>query len=207
MKEFYDFLKRNDLTPNGHYVLYCMVNNNSCDTVNYLHEQYKLCLNGYLTEVNDPVIGYTYKLTPRASQIVHESEVYICNLGLIKKVSKISYKDWEEKIKDYNELFPKGRKSGSTVSFRTNPKELYDKFKWFFTEYPEYDWETILRVTKKYVEQFEEGCDYTYMQTSKYFIKKDDKNRVTTSTLATMCYNMIEGNDESISSGFHYFGP
>ena len=45
------------------------------------------------------------------------------------------------------------------------------------------------------------------MQTSKYFIKKDDKNKVTTSTLSTHCYNIVEGNDEEISTGTYYFGP
>jgi hypothetical protein len=138
---------------------------------------------------------------------VHESEVYICNIKTIKKVSKVKFEDWEEKIKQYNELFPKGKKEGSSVSFRTNPKELYEKFKWFFQEYPEYDWDMVLNATEKYIKVFEEACDYTYMQTSKYFIKKDDKNKVTTSTLSTHCYNIAEGNNEDISTGTYYFGP
>jgi hypothetical protein len=65
----------------------------------------------------------------------------------------------------------------------------------------------VLTATEKYVKIFEESNDYTFMQTSKYFIKKDDKNRVTTSTLSTHCYNIVEGNDEEISSGTYYFGP
>ena len=207
MKEFYDFLNANELTPNAHYILYCMVYNLPITRVSYTSEQYKLSLNGYLTEnkSEDGIIFYT--ITPKATHVVHESEVYICNLKTIKKVSKISYGDWEEKIKEYNELFPKGKRAGSTMSYRTNPKELYDKFKWFFQEYPEYDWELVLKATTKYVQSFEESNDYTYMQSSKYFIKKDDKNRVTTSTLSTHCYNIVEGNDEEISTGTYYFGP
>jgi hypothetical protein len=45
------------------------------------------------------------------------------------------------------------------------------------------------------------------MQTSKYFIKKEDKSKSVTSTLATVCYDISEGNDTEISTGFHYFGP
>jgi len=206
MKEFFNFLKENDLTPNGHYVLYCMVNNLPIENVNYIYEQYKLFLSDYVSEEKDVVGNICYIPTKKAEHIVHESDVYICNLKVTKKVNKISFEDWEEKIKEYNEIFPKGKKSGS-IAFRTNPKELYDKFKWFFAEYPEYTWDNVITATKMYAQEFESSCDYTYMQTSKYFIKKDDKNKVTTSTLATVCYNIAEGNTDNISSGTYYFGP
>lgn len=52
MKEFFNFLKENDLTPNGHYVLYCMVNNLPIENVNYIYEQYKLFLSDYVSEEN-----------------------------------------------------------------------------------------------------------------------------------------------------------
>jgi hypothetical protein len=207
MKEFYDFLIKNELTPNAHYVLYCMVYNIPIVGIPYTLEQYKLSLNDYVNEhvAEDKTIFYT--ITAKAAHVIHESEVYICNIKTVKKVNKIDFKDWEDKIKQYNELFPKGKKEGSSISFRTNPKELYEKFKWFFQEYPEYDWDMVLAATEKYIKVFEEANDYTYMQTSKYFIKKDDKNRVTTSTLSTHCYNIAEGNDEEIASGTYYFGP
>ncbi len=207
MKEFYEFLTNNELTPNAHYILYCMVYNIPIKGVSYTSEQYKLSLAGFLTEHKSEDSGIFYTITSKATHVVHESEVYICNMKTIKKVSKVSYQDWEEKIKQYNELFPKGKKAGSTMSFRTNPKELYDKFKWFFQEYPEYDWNMVLTATEKYVTMFEESNDYTYMQTSKYFVKKDDKNKVTTSTLSTHCYNIVEGNDEEMTTGTYYFGP
>jgi hypothetical protein len=78
---------------------------------------------------------------------------------------------------------------------------------WFFETYPEYNWEMILDVTKKYVEITSEN-DVRYLQSSKYFIKKQDKNLEITSTLASLCWNVVEGNDEEVSAqGFHYFGP
>ena len=207
MKEFYNFLIKNELTPNAHYILYCMVYNIPIVGVSYTSEQYKLSLNDYVNEniAEDKTIFYT--ITAKATHVIHESEVYICNIKTVKKVNKVDFKDWEDKIKQYNELFPKGKKEGSSISFRTNPKELYEKFKWFFQEYPEYDWDMVLTATEKYIKVFEESNDYTYMQTSKYFIKKDDKNRVTTSTLSTHCYNIVEGNDEEMTTGTYYFGP
>jgi len=208
MKEFYEFLNNNELTPNAHYILYCMVYNLPIKGVSYTSEQYKLSLAGFLTEHRSEDSGMFYTITTKAAHVVHESEVYICNLKTVKKVNKVAYQDWEEKIKQYNEMFPKGKRPGSTTSYRTNPKELYDKFKWFFQEYPEYDWDLVLKATAKYVEVFDDSNDYTYMQSSKYFIKKDDKNRVTTSTLSTHCYNIVEGNDVDITAiGTYYFGP
>jgi hypothetical protein len=206
MKEFYQFLEDQGITPNGHYVLYCMNNSISVKGIPYTSEQYKLSIQGILDLHKDPTYGVYYTLTDKARHILHESEIYICNLKVVKKISKIAFGEWEEKIKEYNDIFPKGRKSGS-ISFRTNPKELYDKFKWFFAEYPEYNWDMVLEATRRYSKVFEDSCDYTYMQTSKYFIKKDDKNKVTTSTLATICYNIAEGNDEEVSNGTFYFGP
>ena len=61
--------------------------------------------------------------------------------------------------------------------------------------------------TKKYVKTFDEEGDYTYLQTAKYFIKKDDRNKNTTSTLGSICYMISEGEDFEIDKGHHYFGP
>lgn len=208
MREFYDFLKDNELTPNGHYVLYCMRYNLPMEGINYIVEQYKLSLSGYVKEEFDTIEKVKfYVLTKKAVHLVHESEVYICNIKQTKKISKVSFGEWEAYIKEYNELFPKGKKKDSSVSFRTNPKELYERFKWFFTEYPEYTWEDVIEATKKYLAIFDENFDYTYAQTSKYFIKKEDKSKTTTSTLATMLYNIKEGNDEDVNVGTYYFGP
>lgn len=207
MKEFFEFLHKYDISPNGHYILYHMVKDLPLEKINHMHEKHCLSLSGFLREVIDEDGSVFYVLTQKAIHFVHESEVYICNIPVVKAISKISYKDWEERIKEYNELFPKGKRKGTSLSFRTNPKDLYDRFKWFFTEYPEYDWDLVIEVTTKYVETFNTACDYTYMQSSKYFIKKEDKNKTVTSNLATLCYDNIEGSDEEVQTGTYYFGP
>ena len=67
-----------------------------------------------------------------------------------------------------------------------------NNFKWFFTEY-EYPWPIILRATKKYVTEFSD-VGYKYMRTSQFFIKKQDKNGVNTSDLASYCYLIETGH-------------
>ncbi len=120
---------------------------------------------------------------------------------LRKKPKKLTYDEIKDKLEEYNNFFPKIRKDGK-FSVRSNPKELVDKFDWFFNTYPEYDWEKVLAATKIYVDGFE--GDYTYIQLSKYFVKKEDKNRNVSSTLASICYDIDTG--VSSETGYHYFG-
>lgn len=205
MKELYDFLVKNKVSPNGLFVLHCT----HCsymypNYVNFNHEQYRLEITGHLRKENTGV-NIIYKVTEKGLHLLREAEHVLTKMKRAKKA--INLEDWEDNVVRYNEMFPKGKKEGSSVSFRTNPRELMDRFMWFFKEYPEYTWEHVFQATEKYVSTFDEATGFTYMQTSKYFIKKDDKSKTTTSTLATMCYNIVEGNDTEVSSGYHYFGP
>lgn len=207
MKELYDLLVINKVSPNGLFVLHCTFHNYMYPNyVNFHHEQYRLEVTGHLKK-EESKLGPVYQLTDKGLSLIREVEHLTGKQEKAKK-QKLSMDGWDEYIKQYNELFPKGRKEGSTMSFRCSPKELKERFIWFFKEYPEYTWEQVLDATRKYVNSFEQESEgFRYMQTSKYFLKKDDKNRTTTSNLATLCYNIAEGNDVEIDSGFHYFGP
>ena len=207
MKKLFEFLKDNSITPNGLYILHSIYNEYFLDRyINVQHERHRLALIGFLNQSikNDKV---TYTLTQKGLHIIRESEKLMLKVPKATKVSKIPFEDWKENIIKYNELFPKGKKQGSSISFRTNPKELFGRFKWFFIEYPEYGWEMIFKATKLYLKHYEDENDFTYTQVSKYFIKKDDKNKTTTSNLATMCYNIEQGNEDEIDNGSFYFGP
>lgn len=206
MRELYEYLAVNKVSPNGLFVLHSIHNNYTFQNyINSKTECYRLEMSGYLELKTEG----GYKLTMEGLSILREAEK---RAGMIakqkEKKSKIPFEEWKDKIEEYNNVFPKGRKEGTTISFRTPPKELYTRFIWFFAENPEYDWDLVMKATENYVKAFEEEGDYTYMQTSKYFIKKEDRNRLITSTLGSICYNIIEGNDEDIStSGHYYFGP
>jgi predicted transcriptional regulator len=206
MKKLFDLLYLNKVTPNGLLVLHATYNNYTYSSfVNFRHEQHRLELTGYLK--SETVDGTTvYKITDKGLHLIRESEKTV---GKIQKAKKknIPFSDWEDQIKIYNELFPAQKKPGTNYYFRTAPKELFSRFKWFFLEYPEYTWEDVFKATKKYVNHFVEANDYTYMQLNKYFIKKDDKNRSTTSAMATEIFNMKNSSDEEINTGTHYFGP
>jgi hypothetical protein len=212
MKEIFHFLAKEKVSPNGWFVLHCMRDNYMIvEYVNHRYEQYKLEQSGHL-EQNGSVIGH-YNITAKGFELLRKvDEIYVQAQGesprpKAVKQKKEKFEDWINNIIRYNELFPKGKKEGTSVSFRTAPKELYDKFVWFFSEYPEYTWDHVMEATKRYTEEFHKRMDYQYMQTSKYFIKKEDKNKTVTSTLATMCYNIAEGNDVEIDDGRYYFGP
>lgn len=205
MKDFYNHLVKNEVTPNGLFILHCLHKKYSyANYVNTMTELYRLEMHGFVVK-NQNDFGTMYNLTSKGLYFLKESEDMLVTQKRVKE-NKIPFEDWQENINAYNQMFPKGKKEGSSVSFRTSPKELHDKFKWFFAEYPDYNWDIVLKATAEYVKVFDETSDYRYMQTSKYFIKKDDKNKNTTSTLATMCYNIIEGNLNDVSDNYKYFG-
>lgn len=201
MKKFYDYLASQGLTPNGYYVLHATYNKYYHEKfVNIRTEQHRLAMTDFLYEKDD-----NYTLTDKAITTIKTAEKLL--VEVTKKIKKVPYGTWTDEINQFNNMFPKGKRDGSTIAYRTNPKELHERFCWFFETYPEYTWELVLNATKKYVEVCTEN-DVKYLQTSKYFIKKQDKNLEITSTLASLCWNIVEGNDEEISAqGFHYFGP
>lgn len=213
MRDYFNYLKMNNITPNGLFVLHAVKHDYMfINYINFKVEEYRLCLDGLLVEINedDPSINSSnikrYKLTSKGEIILKEAENIMYKMRKPSKKENVPFEEWEEYIDKYNALFPKGKKAGSTTSFRTIPKELHEVFGWFFKEYPQYTWEDVLTVTEKYINHFSENNDFTFMQTSKYLVKKQDKHKVITSNLATLCYNYKEGNDEEQSSGFYHFG-
>lgn len=100
-------------------------------------------------------------------------------------------------IKKYNELFP-SRKLPSGKLARVNINNLIPAFRWFVDNF-EYDWSTIMKATEKYVSEYAlKG--YKYMQTSQYFIRKQQSDRTWSSELANYCQLLTDGEDED----FHF---
>ena len=206
MKDLYDFLVTNNVSPNGLFVMHCIKHNYAYAKSNVATavEQQKLENHKYIV-VQTPGLNSVYKLTPKGENLLIEAENILTKMKRVKK--SVHLAEWEDNIKEYNDLFPMGKKEGSTLTFRTNPRELMERFIWFFKEYPEYTWDMVMQATRNYVKNFDESTGYTFMQTSKYFIKKEDRSKTINSTLADMCYNMSIGNDAEVESGYHYFGP
>ena len=75
----------------------------------------------------------------------------------------------------------------------TNVKALGESFRWFFETY-NHTWEQVQKATSMYVNEYRDA-EYMYMQTSQYFISKQDKHRVKHSTLADYCDMIRDGID------------
>jgi hypothetical protein len=183
MIRLFNLITDNDLSPNGLYMLICILEKKQPLHINKNLEMIRLeslglVKNGELTQEG-------FDKTSKLSDLN----------GLIKILNKqSSYKITEEdieKIKEYRELFPKGLLP-SGYPARVQIKELEKKFNWFFNNY-EYSWDVIITATKKYISQYKAN-DYTYMKTSGYFISKLEKNGIV-SSLASYCDMVVDGDD------------
>lgn len=138
---------------------------------------------GWITEDN--------KLTDKAQNFLANIESTFM-IKSKKQKKAVLGPEATEMIAQYREMFPKGNLP-SGVPGRVHVRELETKFAWFFTNY-NYDWETVLEATKRYIEEYEPKS-YMYMKNSAFFISKQDTNKVITSLLATYCDKILEGED------------
>ena len=183
MEEIFNKLLQAQITPNGLYVLYCIKNKVKCsDSVNFNIEVLRLKSGNYLTE--------SLELSGNSLKFIDEID------GYFKKSKKKTSKDlmgdsFQDNLKLYNEIFPKG-KLPSGVPARVNIKGLENAFRWFFENFS-YSWETVLKATEKYVDEYSMNR-YNYMRNSQYFVRKQNTDKTWDSTLATYC-DMIEADD------------
>ena len=183
MGEIFFEISQMGLTPNMFYVLYCMHNKIVPDkSVNTSLEVAKLLSGNYLTE--------SLELSGNSLKFIEEIDRYF------KKSKKKTSKDlmgdsFQDNLKLYNEIFPKG-KLPSGVPARVNIKGLENAFRWFFENFT-YSWETVLKATEKYVDEYSMNR-YNYMRNSQYFVRKQNTDKTWDSTLATYC-DMIDADD------------
>jgi|TARA_R110000772_G_scaffold176598_1_gene288266 hypothetical protein len=132
-----------------------------------------------------------YKLTPQAKSFIAHLDNYFIKA---KKKTDIQLmgKDFAEQINIYREVFPNKRLPSGKPA-RVNVKMLSESFRWFFETY-DYEWANVIKATKMYVNEYRDA-EYMYMQTSQYFICKQDKHRVKSSTLADYCDMIRDGID------------
>lgn len=138
---------------------------------------------GWITEDN--------KLTDKAHNFLNNIETTFMIKGKKQKKAVLG-PEASELIAQYREMFPKGNLP-SGVPGRVHVRELETKFAWFFTNY-NYDWETVLAATKKYIEEYEPK-NFMYMKNSAFFISKQDTSKVITSVLATYCDKILDGDE------------
>lgn len=107
------------------------------------------------------------------------------------------FKELAEKLK---ELFPKGKKAGTTYMWRDSTAVIARKLKTLVVKYDyEFTEEQALKATKAYVESF--NGDYTYMQLLKYFILKTMPDGEIRSDF--MSYIENEGHEDDIGKDWN----
>lgn len=107
------------------------------------------------------------------------------------------FKELAEKLK---EIFPKGKKAGTTYMWRDSTAVIARKLKTLVVKYDyQFTEEQAIKATKAYVESF--NGDYTYMQLLKYFILKTMPDGEIRSDF--MSYIENEGHEDDIGKDWN----
>ena len=185
MWELFKIIFNNKLTPNQAAILVAMKLKIALSKVPQTDKDTLLQLN-YLTLKDGK-----YELTAIAQTFIIHLDNYFIKA---KKKTDIQLmgKNFFEKINIYREIFP-NIKLPSGKPARVNIKMLSESFRWFFETY-DYTWDQVIEATKLYVNEFRDA-EYMYMQTSQYFICKQDKHKVKSSALADYCDIIRDGID------------
>jgi hypothetical protein len=190
MTEIFLKFAKEGITPNAYYILHCIKNKIVPNKfVNKELEKVKLLNGEWITE--------NLQITSKSIIFMEEIEGYFKKSK--KKTSTNLMGDlFLDNITTYNEIFP-NKKLTSGKYARVNPKTLENAFRWFFETY-DYNWETILKATEKYVDDYEIRR-YEYMRTSQYFIRKQNTDKTWDSDLATYC-DLVNNRPEEETNYF-----
>jgi len=185
MTEIFTRLIQEELTPNTYYVLHCI--------------KEKLVPHKFVNKELECKKLQTHLWLTEDLQLTSKSLIFMEEInGHFKRVKKktsqdLMGKDFVKNIEAYVNIFP-NKKLSSGKYARVNVKNLEAPFKWFFETY-DYDWETIITATERYVDEFSIRR-YEYMRTAQYFIRKQDIDKSFESDLATYCELIRNGEDE-----------
>jgi len=191
MKDIFNELIKNQLTPNQLYVLHCtkhkIVPNKF---INNSLESERLINSNWLTEEK--------LLTTKANVLLDSLDGYF-RKSKAETSSDLMGNKYIDNIKVYVNLFPEGKLPSGKYA-RTNPKNLESAFRWFFKTY-DYDWETVVKATKVYLDEYERN-NWKYMRTSQYFIRKQNPDKSFESDLANYCEVYLKGDYNNSNNHF-----
>jgi hypothetical protein len=155
-------------------------------------KNYGIIVNAYITgDIPKIIQGSDGKMSSKLIKLVESMDVFF---QPVKKQNPIELmgEDYLNKIKEYVEIFPT-KKLPNNKYARTDVKNLQTNFEWFFKQYS-YSWNTILKATELYVEEYRK-TNYLYMRTSFYFIRKAEQDKQVSSDLANYCDRIINSDD------------
>ena len=185
MEEIFNRLIKEDLSPNTYYVLHCIKEKIVPNQfVNAALESKRLQKDNW---INDDL-----QLTAKSHIFMEEINSFFRKSK--KKTSRdLMGDEFSQKILEYVNIFP-NKKLSSGKYARVNPKNLESTFRWFFETY-DYDWETIISATERYVDEYSLK-NYEFMRTAQYFVRKQNTDKTWDSELATYCDLIENGYDE-----------
>ena len=135
-----------------------------CDDIPGLLE--RLSNKGYIKK-NDDLFGKGYQ--------INEAFLDRVRAALLSNDPDVPKEDVLDNLASkLMELYPRGKKAGTTSYWRGNKKEIREKLQKFYKLYGnKFTDEQIIEATRKYVASF--NGNYSYMRVLKYFIIKDEK--------------------------------
>ncbi len=132
-------------------------------------ETYKSLIDkGLITKANGTMqsLNRKFSVTDKgislANELLADSEENITN----------SIDSIEELASKLIEIYPSGRKPGTSYYYKGNKADIVRKLKSFYKRYGEFSPEQIIEATQRYIDSF--NGDYTYLRLLKYFIWKDE---------------------------------
>jgi hypothetical protein len=157
-----------------------------------IHQELRQLVNKKYLKETIATEGNKYDLMPDALQLIEQIESFF-KVQKKKTNNQVLGTNYQDEILKYLEIFPKG-KLPSGKQARSDKKNIEVAFKWFFETY-EYSWDIILKATLNYVTDYE-SRSYKFMQTSQYFIRKQNSDKTWASELANMCSQIESGDTE-----------
>ena len=188
MWELFQIMLKNNLTPNQVLLLFGIKQGVALPQVT-TDDKLDLEKLGFLILENGK-----YTMSAEAKSLIVHLDNYFTKAKK-KTDAQLMGKNFVDKINAYREVFP-NIKLPSGKPARVNVKMLSESFRWFFETY-EYVWEDVINATKMYVNEYRDA-EYMYMQTSQYFICKQDKHKVKSSTLADYCDMIRDGIETEV---------
>lgn len=165
--------------------------------IHYVGDDFEEIINDLMgkNQVIDYYNNHYIKLSPKGEETI--------KLFMSGHQSVIEKRNNIELAKKMAEIFPKMLKPGTTLYFRSNPKETSKKLEKFFEQYGEYTEEQILQATRNYVEMKMANNDLKTMRVLKYFIWKDDEKlddegnlRITRKSELADCLENLDSDDD-----------
>jgi hypothetical protein len=180
-ESFFKKLKQKKISLQGYFLLYKLHEEKTL-TDKYLE---------YLKEKHPLYIGSDNLISPIGVKLIKDVDALFTTR---KKLSAIEVlgEGFQENLEKYLEIFPT-QKLPSGKYARGNKKNVETNMMWFFQEY-DFTWDTILKATKLYVEEYFRK-NYLYMRTAMFFIKKEDGTKAIQSELANYCDMVLSKTD------------